>query len=274
MYTRQQCTILRTRSLHVGSTAASFLGGAVWIYENSKQELQGTVALPFLLQDTGARKEYLIMEEGGLRRSARKKQLTLKAELNVATEVKFAEWRSWQGKDRKSGKEKPIAVDSEDDTPPKWKRKRAGMSLRSREEIDWSEEEEEGEMEEEEERGEGERMTCKPPMAERKTKQTQGRSRPKKTKVNLECESRGEQSKLRGLSPPETNESGGCTKGEAPSGVGVGEECAEEGGEELPTEGCWSHFRDLCEMLPGRRPQIELLLTLFGEVRSHVVLHC
>jgi len=221
------------------------------------------VALPFLIQDTGVWKEYL-MEEGGLRRSARKKQLTLKAELNVATEVKFAEWKSWQGKDRRSGKEKPIAVDSEDDTPPKWTRKRTGMSLRSREEIDWSEEEEG----EEEERGEGEGMTCKPPMAERKT------NRPKKTKVNLECESRDEQSKLGGLSPAESNEGGGCTKGEAPSGVGVGEECAEEGGEELPTEGCWSHFRDLCEMLPGRRPQIELLLTLFGEVRSHVVLYC
>lgn len=232
------------------------------------------MALSSLLQDTGARKEYL-MEEGGLRRSARKKQLTLKAELNVATEVKFAEWKSWQGKDHRSGKEKPIAVDSEDDTPPKWKRKRAGMSLRSREEIDWSEEEEEGEEEgDEEERGEGERMTCKSPMAERKTKQTRGRSRPKKTKVNLECESRDEQSKLGGLGTAETNEGGGCTKGEAPSGVGVGEERAEEGGEDLPTEGCWSHFRDLCEMLPGRRPQIELLLTLFGEVRSHLVPYC
>ncbi len=44
----------------------------------------------------------------------------------------------------------------------------------------------------------------------------------------------------------------------------------EEGGALEPVglseEGCWSHLKALCETLPGRRRQIEQLLTLCGEV--------
>ena len=63
-----------------------------------------------------------------------------------------------------------------------------------------------------------------------------------------------------------TDESGTET-----SAIGTSE--AKEGdiGRELLMEGCWRHFSDLCEMLPGRRPQIELLLTLFGEVSVHIM---
>ena len=225
------------------------------------------------------------MEEGGLRRSARKKQLTLKAELNVATEVKVAEWKSWQGKGCRSGreKEKSIAVDSEYDTLPKWKRRRTERSPRSSEEVsDLSEEEDE--EEEEEEEGEETRagtplLTFKhSPKAEgsrTKSKQPHGRGVLKRRKVNLEHESEDERSNgkepccpsvVSGLPPipAGSNDGGG-------EDVGMGEGCAEEGREELPMEGCWNHFRDLSEMLPGRRPQIELLLTLFGEVRWHCI---
>lgn len=31
-------------------------------------------------------------------------------------------------------------------------------------------------------------------------------------------------------------------------------------------EGVWSKFKELCQLLPGRQSQVELLLTLFGEV--------
>ena len=39
-----------------------------------------------------------------------------------------------------------------------------------------------------------------------------------------------------------------------------------EGGCGLPTDGYWSHYQSLCRELPGREKQLELLLTLFGEV--------
>ena len=54
------------------------------------------------------------------------------------------------------------------------------------------------------------------------------------------------------------------------SAIGMGEAKEGDVGGELPMEGCWRHFSDLCELLPGRRPQIELLLTLFGEVSVHI----
>ena len=54
------------------------------------------------------------------------------------------------------------------------------------------------------------------------------------------------------------------------SATGMGEAKEGDVGGELPMEGCWRHFSDLCELLPGRRPQIELLLTLFGEVSVHI----
>lgn len=31
-------------------------------------------------------------------------------------------------------------------------------------------------------------------------------------------------------------------------------------------EGVWSKYEELCQRLPGRRSQVEMLLTLFGEV--------
>ena len=41
-----------------------------------------------------------------------------------------------------------------------------------------------------------------------------------------------------------------------------------EGGAWLPSEGCWAHLEELCAVLPGRRSQVETLLTLWGEVRT------
>ena len=36
--------------------------------------------------------------------------------------------------------------------------------------------------------------------------------------------------------------------------------------EEVPLQGYLGHYRDLCSWLPGRQKQVELLLTIFGEV--------
>ncbi len=33
-------------------------------------------------------------------------------------------------------------------------------------------------------------------------------------------------------------------------------------------KGVWSQCEELCQRLPGRRSQVEMLLTLFGEVRN------
>ena len=41
-----------------------------------------------------------------------------------------------------------------------------------------------------------------------------------------------------------------------------------EAGVWVPREGCWAHLEELCTMLPGRRSQVETLLTLWGEVRG------
>ena len=70
-----------------------------------------------------------------------------------------------------------------------------------------------------------------------------------------------------------SDSSGACSEGNvdsegrSPSPVPEGGESG-EGCVGVPTEGCWSHFEELCAVLPGRRTQVELLLTLWGEVRT------
>ena len=38
-----------------------------------------------------------------------------------------------------------------------------------------------------------------------------------------------------------------------------------------PEEGCWRHYKELCSWLPGRQKQVELLLTIFGEVCTQMI---
>ena len=38
-----------------------------------------------------------------------------------------------------------------------------------------------------------------------------------------------------------------------------------------PEEGCWRHYKELCSWLPGRQKQVELLLTIFGEVYTQMI---
>lgn len=45
----------------------------------------------------------------------------------------------------------------------------------------------------------------------------------------------------------------------------------EESGRVLPTDGYWVHYKSLCEELPGREKQVELLLTLLGKVSQYLI---
>ena len=41
--------------------------------------------------------------------------------------------------------------------------------------------------------------------------------------------------------------------------------------EEASSQGCWRHYKELCSWLPGRQKQVELLLTIFGEVCPQMI---
>ena len=248
----------------------------------------------------------------GLRRSVRKKQLSLKAELNVVSHQRYADWRSERGSRRADTKEP-------EHSSSRHKRREWNPCHQSRDGKDLSEEEEEEEEEEEKEEEEEEeeekrmeeedqeeeeeemvtsfltRQHKRPSKAKRTTRTKHSKVEHKqpppegRKPITRKIDQRKQQSQDGATSeeelghhgeitcpdlPPgsaETGESDMETAVEAASTVEMGEAREDEGGGELPTEGCWMHFSDLCEMLPGRRPQIELLLTLFGEVSGHIV---
>ena len=285
----------------VGSGVACIHVSYTWV-----QQIR-SVSLPSLvprLRQRGHVCEYLstfeeLMAEG-LRRSARKKQLSLKAELNVVSHQRYADWRSERGSHRSDTKEP-------DHSSSRHMRRQWNPSHQSRDGKDLSEEEEEEEEEEEKEEEEEEEeeeemvtsFSTHQPKRPSKVKQTKRAKHSKvehkqpppegRKPVTRKMDQKKQQSQdgaagekelghRGGVTCPdlppgsgETDESDMETAVEAPSTMEMGEAREGEGGGELPTEGCWRHFSDLCEMLPGRRPQIELLLTLFGEVSGHIV---
>ena len=207
------------------------------------------------------------MAEGGdVRRSGRSRARSLKAELNRATEDKLSQAMAELPAEEEEEEEQSTEESHEEDS---------GEASEGEEEEceagDSGEECEGGDSGEECEAGAEVRRTTRRSTAivERQTKEdkpAESRKRKRSSETSSKTPSRTKKKTSVDVVLMETN-TGGSHDPEPMSPDLAEASCdPEESSHGLPESGCWEHYKQLCDTLPGREEIIELLLTLFGEV--------
>ena len=231
------------------------------------------------------------MAEGGdVRRSGRSRARSLKAELNRATEDKLSQaMAELPAEEEDESMEESHEEDSGEASEGEEEECEAGDSGEECEGGDSGEECEGGDSGEECEAGDsgeeceggdsGEeceagaevRRTTRRSSAivERQTKEdkpAESRKRKRSSEKSSKTPSKTKKKTSEDAVLMETN-TGGSHDPEPMSPDFAEASCdPEESSHGLPESGCWEHYKQLCDTLPGREEIIELLLTLFGEV--------